>query len=387
MKGPVEMISATHNMDEFKVKRGSASRLKMAMAALLFALFVLFAWYYINGGERLASETTNRTFSIERKQHFGDETSLRTGESDADKARIAQNERAMDSGKDLDDLNSKPHSLDVQGAEDNTMKTSSVKENIETKSLEPETDDHLATTETSLKVEMMTALHSKDTITYHEGLLENAMNTFYREARPKTFSKENLSVLFLHDNGFSSAIWINIGTFQILAEAGYRVVAVDLPGQGSSSDVNIPYSRDDRYAYMEYLLAALNLHLPVVVAPSKAGRYAIPMLMSYPAVLGGLVVIAPSETSHYFITDYEKLTVPLLVMFGEKDDPILIESSLDNLFHAPYRKVYMIRNATRACYVDHPPTFHKLLLRFLLQVQGKTAVTSSRHQNIDASVV
>lgn len=383
------MISATHNMDEFKVKRGSASRLKMAMAVLLFALFVLFVWYYIKGGERLASETTNRTFSIdsERKQHFGDETSLRTGESDAEKARIAQNERPMDSGKDVDDLNSKPHSLDVQGAEDNTMKTLTVKENTETKSLEHETDDHLATTETSLKVEMMTALRSKDTITYHEGLLENAMNTFYREARPKTFSKENLSVLFLHDNGFSSAIWINIGTFQILAEAGYRVVAVDLPGQGNSSNVNIPYSRDDTYAYMEYLLAALNLHLPVVVAPSKAGQYAIPILMSYPAVLGGLVVIAPSETSHYFITDYEKLTVPLLVMFGEKDDPILIESSLDNLFHAPYRKVYMIRNATRACYVDHPPTFHKLLLRFLLQVRGKTAVTSSQHQNIDASVV
>ncbi|XP_067036861.1 putative protein-lysine deacylase ABHD14B [Acropora muricata] len=383
------MISATHNMDEFKVKRGSASRLKMAMAVLLFALFVLFVWYYINGGERDASETTNRTFSIdsERKQHFVDETSLRTGESDADKARIAQNERAMDSGKDADDLNSKPHSLDVQGAEDNTMKTLSVKENTETKSLEHETDDHLATTETSLKAEMMTALRSKDTITYHEGLLENAMNTFYREARPKTFSKENLSVLFLHDSGFSSATWINIGTFQILAEAGYRVVAVDLPGQGNSRDVNIPYSRDDRYAYMDSLLAALNLHLPVVVAPSKAGQYAVPILMKYPAVLRGLVVIVPSETSHYFITDYEKLTVPLLVMFGEKDDSILIESSLDNLFHAPYRKVYMIRNATRACYVDHPPTFHKLLLRFLLQVRGKTAVTSSQHQNIDASVV
>lgn len=376
-------------MDEFKVKRGSASRLKMAMAVLLFALFVLFVWYYINGGERHASETTNRTFSIdsERKEHLVDETSLRTGESDADKARIAQNERAMDSGKDEDDLNSKPHSLDVQGAEDNTMKTLSVKENTETKSLEHETDDHLATTETSLKAEMMTALRSKDTITYHEGLLENAMNTFYREARPKTFSKENLSVLFLHDSGFSSATWINIGTFQILAEAGYRVVAVDLPGQGNSRDVNIPYSRDDRYTYMDSLLAALNLHLPVVVAPSKADQYAIPILMSYPAVLGGLVVIVPSETSHYFITDYEKLTVPLLVMFGEKDDSILIESSLDNLFHAPYRKVYMIRNATRACYVDHPPTFHKLLLRFLLQVRGKTAVTSSQHQNIDASVV
>ncbi|XP_015754779.1 PREDICTED: protein ABHD14B-like [Acropora digitifera] len=337
------MISATHNMDEFKVKRGSASRLKMAMAVLLFALFVLFVWYYINGGERPASETTNRTFSIdsERKQHFVDETSLRTGESDADKARIAQNERAMDSGKDVDDLNSKPHSFDVQGAEDNTMKTLTVKENTETKSLKNETDDHLATTETSLKAEMMTALRLEDTITYHEGLLENAMNTFYREARPKTFSKENLSVLFLHDSGFSSAIWINIGTFQILAEAGYRVVAVDLPGQGNSSDVNIPYSRDDRYAYMDSLLAALNLHLPVVVAPSKAGQYAIPILMSYPAVLGGLVVIVPSETSHYFITDYEKLTVPLLVMFGEKDDPILIESSLDNLFHVvcPRKKI------------------------------------------------
>lgn len=373
-------------MDEFKVKRGSNWRLKIAMAALFFALFVLFVWYYVSGGEKLASETMNRTFTIERKQHFGD-NSLGTDESDAERTRITQNEQAMDSGKDVDDLNSKPHSLDEQGAEDNSMKSLSVKENTETESLEHETDDHLATTESSLKVEMMTALRSKDTITYHEGLLENAINTFYREARPKTLSKENPPVLLLHDNGFSSAIWINIGTFQILAEAGYRVVAVDLPGQGNSRDVNIPYSRGDRYAYMEYLFAALNLDLPVVVAPSKAGDYAIPILMSHPAVLRGLVVIAPSETSHYFITDYQKLTVPLLVMFGEKDDPMLIESSLDNLFYAPYRKVYVIRNATRACYVDHPPTFHKLLLRFLLQVQSKIAVTSSQEQNIDASVV
>lgn len=208
-------------------------------------------------------------------------------------------------------------------------------------------------------------LVTSDIIDYREGVLPNARKTFYREAWPKNRDNEKGTVLFLHGIDLTSAVWINIGTFQILAELGHRALAVDLPGHGNSGNENIPYSRDDILGYMTNLFTALDLHKPVLVAPSKSGEYAMPLLMAYPRILRGLVAIAPSSTSQYLLKDYEKLSVPMLVLFGEKDQTMLSASSLDSLLHVPNRKVYMIRNTTHACYVDHPPTFHKLLLEFL----------------------
>ena len=51
---------------------------------------------------------------------------------------------------------------------------------------------------------------------------------FYREAGPVNGEKE--TVLLLHGKAFSSATWAQLDTIQILAAAGHRALAVDLPG-------------------------------------------------------------------------------------------------------------------------------------------------------------
>lgn len=383
----------------FLLRRGTKMKLKIALAISISALIVVSVWYYINTGQNPMVEIKNKVGSFVAKYYDPKGSSVRSGknthtptwatntlpderafhdqsEKDDDvneSARITHSEKAVDPGivmKDQPVLTNTVEESNVLLEKSKYLSSeASIKQDNPMGNPSNHEAGHIAPASTRPNVQMMNALRSKDTITYNEGVLENAKMTFYREARPKSRSSEKFDVFFLHGAELTSAIWVNIGTFQILAELGYRAVAVDLPGHGNSNDVGIPYSRDDILGYMTNLFTALQLQRPVLVSPSKGGEYAMPLLMAYPRVLRGLVAIAPSDTSHYLISDYKKLTVPLLVMFGEKDNTMLKPSSLDSLFYVPNRKVYMIRNTTHSCYVDHPPTFHKLLLQFLNRVK------------------
>lgn len=59
---------------------------------------------------------------------------------------------------------------------------------------------------------------------------------FYRQVQPAQQSPR-FSVLLLHGIRFSSETWLNLQTLSKLGEAGYRAVAVDLPGMSESRRV------------------------------------------------------------------------------------------------------------------------------------------------------
>ena len=56
-------------------------------------------------------------------------------------------------------------------------------------------------------------------------------------------------VLLLHGAAFHSGTWEELGTLEKLAEAGYRVLAIDLPGFGESKSVSA-----DRESFLAELL-------------------------------------------------------------------------------------------------------------------------------------
>ena len=339
-------------------------KLKIALAIVFCAIIVVFVWYYVNTGQNPMVEIKNRVGTFV-KEYYNNGDGDNSNENNTARWTVSATTSRLSEGKQTDKTNTE----ETSGVFSDQHKP--LPSNLNTLKGNPQEHElgHTALSNSHPNIPRMNALRASDAIDYSDGVLQHARSTFYREARPSNRTQEKFTVLFLHGIGLSSTIWINIGTFEILAELGYRALAVDLPGQGNSNGLSRPYKPDDILGYMTNLFTALELHHPVMVSPSTGGEYAMPLLMAYPSILRGLIAIAPSDTQHYLISDYKKLSVPMLILFGEKDQTMLHESSLDSLRYVPNGQIQMIKNTTHACYVDHPPTFHKYLIEFLHRVE------------------
>ncbi len=165
-------------------------------------------------------------------------------------------------------------------------------------------------------------------------------------------------VLLLHGASFRAATWEELGTLLVLAGAGCRAVAVDLPGYGDS--------QASALAPEEFLLAlcaALDHPRPLLVSPSMSGAFSLPVAARHPERLAGLVAVAPVAIE----ANLEALSgsrLPTLLLWGERDS-VVPEAEADRLAAAmaDARKV-VLPGAGHACYMQDPERFHELLLEF-----------------------
>uniref|UniRef100_UPI00398ED352 protein ABHD14A isoform X1 n=2 Tax=Pristiophorus japonicus TaxID=55135 RepID=UPI00398ED352 len=198
------------------------------------------------------------------------------------------------------------------------------------------------------------------------------LDVFYRETLPPEKDGENphprLEVLLLHGHAFSSKTWESLGTLNLLAQQGYRAVAVDLPGFGNTPHIEIGKVDKDRADFLLVFLNAVGLQTPVLVSPSMSGHFSIPFLMLHNQRLKGFVPIAPVGTNDYSAEQYRKIQTPTLIVFGELDTNLGMQS-LKNFRHLPHRTAFKIPAAHHACYLDEPHKFHNALLDFLTRFQ------------------
>ncbi|ROK31199.1 Protein ABHD14B [Anabarilius grahami] len=164
---------------------------------------------------------------------------------------------------------------------------------------------------------------------------------FYRQALPLSGTAE-LCVLLLHGIRFSSENWLTVGTLETLAAAGYRAVAIDLPGLGQSkaAEAPAPVGQLAPAVFLRQVCEGLNTGPVVIISPSLSGMYSLPFLFQH------------SEQT------------PALIVYGDQDTQ-LGEASLSNLSHLPNHKVVVMKGAGHPCYLDDPETWHKAILDFL----------------------
>ncbi len=167
------------------------------------------------------------------------------------------------------------------------------------------------------------------------------------------------TVVLLHGARFTSNTWRDLGTLEHLANAGYHVVALDLPGYG--------HSEASTLAAEVYLARALETLLPdrrvVVVSPSMSGGFSLPFVAEQSDRVAGYVPIAPVGISRY-ADALRRVQVPSLVVWGANDTLVPLAQA-DVLATALHGRTLILEEAGHACYVDRPEDFHRELLAFL----------------------
>jgi pimeloyl-ACP methyl ester carboxylesterase len=167
------------------------------------------------------------------------------------------------------------------------------------------------------------------------------------------------AVLLLHGGKYNSKTWTKIGTLGVLADAGYRVLAIDLPGSGKS-----PGWRPNQKTFLAELIALLEIGRPVVISPSRSGNLSFPLILNHPETVSGYVAIAPAGTGIY-TRKLKQNPVPALIVWGERDRLIPAKVATQLAVGFKTAEVVILPNAGHAAYLDEPDLFHEVLLKFL----------------------
>ena len=166
-------------------------------------------------------------------------------------------------------------------------------------------------------------------------------------------------VLLLHGQRFRAETWRELGTLSRLARAGFRALALDLPGYGESPEA----PGIAREAFLAAWLEAAGVERAVVVSPSMSGSFALPFWVEHGDRVAGFVAVAPVGIER-FAESLRGHGSPTLCVWGSEDAVVPIERADELASAVTNGRVEVIEGGAHPCYLDDPDRFHALLVEF-----------------------
>ena len=161
-------------------------------------------------------------------------------------------------------------------------------------------------------------------------------------------------VLFLHGGSYTSEVWDRTGLLDDVVDAGWRGVAIDLPGSGDSDESSL-----DPVDFLGAVVDELG-EPPVIVSPSASGSYSLPFVAAHPDRVRGYVPVAPVGAATFSMPPGVD-PPPTVVAWGSEDD-LFDPSIAPELADALGGRAVVIDGAGHSAYEDDPAAFRRLLV-------------------------
>jgi len=169
-------------------------------------------------------------------------------------------------------------------------------------------------------------------------------------------------VVLLHGKRFTADDWKNSGLLDVLSHAGFKVIALNLPGYGHSESLK----SDKSYAYfLADFMQQLGIDLFHLVGPSFSGEISIQFALEHGSMLKTLTIIDSINVDHYE-QKLPEISSKTLIVWGKKDEIAFYQNALTLQEKIPGSALYTFENLGHTCYFDDMPTFAKVLLHHLL---------------------
>lgn len=166
-------------------------------------------------------------------------------------------------------------------------------------------------------------------------------------------------VLLLHGMKFQAATWQETGTLAALVQAGYGVLALDLPGFGRS-----PAATVEPAEVLRETISRSSRKTAILLGPSMGGRIVLEFTLANPDLVGGLVLVGPVGVPENQAR-LKELSLPCLAVWGGEDT--ISPPANGQLIRQEVKgaQVAIIPGAAHPCYLDRPDEWHRILLGFL----------------------
>jgi len=168
-------------------------------------------------------------------------------------------------------------------------------------------------------------------------------------------------ILLLHGKMFQAATWQETGTLAKLAEAGYHVVALDLPGFGNSPFTNIEPSE-----VLKTVINQSSQNKAILLGPSMGGRIVLEFTLDNPDLVTSLILIGAVGVQENK-ERLKELNLPCLAVWGGEDTISPLTNGRLIQQEVKSAELVIIPGAPHPCYLDQPNEWHRILLRFLTE--------------------
>lgn len=137
------------------------------------------------------------------------------------------------------------------------------------------------------------------------------------------------TLVFIHGLANFKGVWhSNI----IELSKNYRCIALDLPGNGHSSNGDYKYSMFFYAECVKQFIDKLNLTEVILVGHSMGGQVALVLSLRFPNLVNKLVLIAASGLEYF--TEFDKMMINNSMQFGQLFSTN--EQNLENAIHSSF---------------------------------------------------